>query len=504
MLRKALYHNFLAVRRADAFVKRRFTATGRMLLGAVLAGTIFGINTRATLSWQLATMALALLGLAFVLSLRFKPAISLTRSAPRLAAVGETLHYTVEARNAGRRAQRGLEVAERTGGRRLDFNTFAKSRDPRDARRNLFDRYVGYPRFAALARAARGMEAPEQMLPDLRPGAVERFAMSFTPTRRGELSLAGFDLFRPDPLGLFRAHARVAAPASVIITPKRYDLRWRELEGASADRSSDRDHSLTIGAGEEFSSLREYRPGDPLKHIYWRGWARHGKPVVKEFHHEQRSRYLVVLDTIGMEPVVTDAISTERESMEKNGAKARRVKAAKRMLVRQTGFDKPEFEEAVSVAASLVAGADTPSGQVDLAFVSGREPHYLTTGPGNAPRESLLRALALVQTEAIDHGGDDGGADAFNLLVDHLQRERHELGACAMVVLGWRDSHRAMADALMAMGVALRIFCVSPKVGLEPHDAPALAGRLHAVVPGQAAQALAGVGAVGFRAGAVA
>lgn len=461
MLRKALFYNFVAVRRADAFVKRRFTGAGRMMLGAILAGAIFGINTRATLSWQLATMALALLALAVVASMRFKPTVALVRRLPRLAAAGETLHYAVEARNTGKREQRGLEVSERPRRRRPDFLTFLRLRDPRDARRNLFDRYVGYPRFAALARTAQGMDTPECTVPDLRPGASERFSMSFTPTRRGELLLEGFELFRPDPLGLFRARAHVAAPSSIIVTPRRYGLRWREVKGASADRSSDRDHSLTIGAGEEFSSLREYRPGDPLKHIYWRGWARHGQPVVKEFHHEQRSRYLVVLDTVSFD---------EHRSVE-----------------------APVFEEAVSVAASLVAGADTPSGQVDLLFMSGGEPHYLTAGPGNMPRESLLRALALVQTEA----PGVAGADAFELLVEHLQRERHALGACAMVALGLRDAHLAMANALIGMGVPLRVFCISSAPGEPRHDVPGLTGRMHTVAPGHGAEALSAIAVTG-------
>jgi uncharacterized protein (DUF58 family) len=41
-----------------------------------------------------------------------------------------------------------------------------------------------------------------------------------------------------------------------------------------------------VGQSDEFVALRDYRQGDPLRHIHWRSWARAGKPVVKEFEDE--------------------------------------------------------------------------------------------------------------------------------------------------------------------------------------------------------------------------
>jgi uncharacterized protein (DUF58 family) len=52
-----------------------------------------------------------------------------------------------------------------------------------------------------------------------------------------------------------------------------------------------------IGQSEEFVSLREYRRGDPPRHIHWRSWAKAGKPIVKEFEDEFFVRHALVLDT---------------------------------------------------------------------------------------------------------------------------------------------------------------------------------------------------------------
>jgi hypothetical protein len=44
-------------------------------------------------------------------------------------------------------------------------------------------------------------------------------------------------------------------------------------------------------------SLRDYRPGDPLRHVHWRSWAKFGKPIVKEFQDEFFVRHALILDT---------------------------------------------------------------------------------------------------------------------------------------------------------------------------------------------------------------
>ena len=37
------------------------------------------------------------------------------------------------------------------------------------------------------------------------------------------------------------------------------------------------------GGSDDFLSLKEYRPGDPLKHVAWKSFAREGEMMVKEF-----------------------------------------------------------------------------------------------------------------------------------------------------------------------------------------------------------------------------
>lgn len=51
------------------------------------------------------------------------------------------------------------------------------------------------------------------------------------------------------------------------------------------------------GSGLVFSDLREYQPGDDIKHIHWKATARTGTVFVKSFEEERQLRVLLAVDT---------------------------------------------------------------------------------------------------------------------------------------------------------------------------------------------------------------
>lgn len=51
------------------------------------------------------------------------------------------------------------------------------------------------------------------------------------------------------------------------------------------------------GSGLNFSELREYAPGDDIKHIDWRSTARTGKTYVKSFEEERQLTVMLAVDT---------------------------------------------------------------------------------------------------------------------------------------------------------------------------------------------------------------
>ncbi len=53
------------------------------------------------------------------------------------------------------------------------------------------------------------------------------------------------------------------------------------------------------GRGMEFADVREYQPGDDVRHIDWNVSARFGHPFVKVFHEERELTVMLLLDLSG-------------------------------------------------------------------------------------------------------------------------------------------------------------------------------------------------------------
>src|SRR6185369_4338423 len=50
------------------------------------------------------------------------------------------------------------------------------------------------------------------------------------------------------------------------------------------------------GDATDLLGVRPYRPGDPVRDLHARSWARHGSPMVREYQEEYFTRIGVVVD----------------------------------------------------------------------------------------------------------------------------------------------------------------------------------------------------------------
>ena len=256
-----------------------------------------------------------------------------------------------------------------------------------------------------LIERRRGARLPERPVPAILPGGDVEVRMEAWPTRRGRLRLVGATLARPDPFGLFRAFIRVPAPQSLAVLPRRYPVPDLDLPGTRKYQQGGVALAASVGDSEEFASLRDYRPGDPLRRIHWRSWARAGKPIVKEYQDEFFVRHALVLDTFG---APGDC-----------------------------------FEEAVSVAASFAVAIPSQDSLLDLMFV-GPQAYCFTAGRGLAHADRMLEVLAGVEPCA---------GKPFSALRSAVLERYGELSGAICVLLHWDAERRAFVDALRGAGV---------------------------------------------------
>src|SRR5205807_649343 len=193
--------------------------------------------------------------------------------------------------------QRGLVLLEDLADPSPSFDEFLRAREPGEERRNWFDRTVGYPRWAWLIERRRGAGIAPRPLPPLPEGGAREVEVALLPLRRGRLAFTGVTIARPDLFGLVNALVTIPLPGALVVLPKRYAVPDLALPRARKYQRGGVALAGAVGDAEEFVSLRDYRPGDPLRRVHWRSAARVGRPVVKEYQDEFFVRHALVLDT---------------------------------------------------------------------------------------------------------------------------------------------------------------------------------------------------------------
>jgi uncharacterized protein (DUF58 family) len=424
-------------------IRRRFTRAGLGVLGGFLVASLTGLDTDNTVAYQAFTLLLFLLLLAMPFGFFFKARLSATRLLPRLATAGCPLRYRVVVRNLTAKTQAGLTCLENLSDPRPAFSEWMAVQRADQKRFHSFQ-------FSQRARAnpfrvATVKEAPVDSVP---PHQEVETAVELIPWRRGVLQFLGVTLTRSDPLGLFRAFVKLALPQTVLILPKRYLLPPVALPGTTKYQPGGVAFASQVGQSQEFVALRDYRRGDPWRHIHWRSWAKADKPIVKEFEDEFFVRHALVLDTF---------IDDPRSEL---------------------------FEEAVSVAASFACSVLTQESLLDLLFV-GPDAYCFTAGRGLAHRDQLLEVLAAVQA-----CGNRPFRALETLVLDHVAI----VSGCICVLLAWDEERRRLVHKLKMLGVPLLVLVMAEPGRSAPPDSDLPrdeGGRFHVLEMGRIEQDLA-------------
>ena len=444
--KRYLYRNYRTFASITHRFGRRVTATGWMVLGGTVAAAALGADTNASLSYQTFAVLACVVLAAAVCTPFGRPRLALERMLPKFGSVGERVRYRIVVRNQGRRAQKALKLIEELPDPRPTFEEFAQTPEPGEEQRNWIDRTYGYYRWRwLLARNIRA-RIPELAVPDLAPGGEGVMTAELTPLRRGVLRLTGATVACPDPFGLFRSLRKIPGTQSILILPKRHPIPAFELPGAMKYQLGGVTLASSVGESEEFVSLREYRPGDPLRRMHWKSLAKLGKPIIKEYQEEFFVRHALILDTFG-------------------------------------GFSEEViFEEAVSIAASLACTIQTQDSLLDLMFV-GPEAYCFTSGRGVGHVEQMLEILASVQMCREKN---------FGALEHLVWTHAADLSGCVCVFLSWDADRQRLVKGLLARNVPLRVLVVTAAADTLP--AGAMEGQpdhFHVLPQGRVAEKLA-------------
>lgn len=151
------------------------------------------------------------------------------------------------------------------------------------------------PTAKAQANLRLGTNARAFAIPRLQPGQQHQTTLFWKATHRTVLDVGPLLARKADPLGLVCRNAALSDAITVFVHPEMLMLdaltigTIRDLEGVADKRIVDDDL--------EFHELREYAPGDDIRHIHWLSSAKREAPMLRQFEVTNRTDVVISLDT---------------------------------------------------------------------------------------------------------------------------------------------------------------------------------------------------------------
>jgi len=131
---------------------------------------------------------------------------------------------------------------------------------------------------------------------ELRPGAAAELRWALSCRRWGGRRGGTLNVSAQDRLGLFGYHWAELRLPGLRIYPAADKLR-RLIPPARPQMSAGDDVSNLRGDGIEFGGIRQFLPGDRVRHVNWRATARRGTLQVNELRPERNADVVIFLDT---------------------------------------------------------------------------------------------------------------------------------------------------------------------------------------------------------------
>lgn len=395
--------------------KNKSSKAAMVATGGLISSAIFGLNTQEGIVYQLFTLLSLFYLTALFSSLCFKGRFTAQRQLPDIATAGEKFTYTVTVTNPSNRVQKNLIIQEAPKIKFPSLSEFSHARAPVEKHLRAWDRMVRFHRFNWLMCRHTRISPTEHNLPDIGANSHVTAFIELTALQRGYLDLPAVLIKRTDPLGLFKGCIKVPTKDRLLILPKRYPLPPITLPGSRKHHAGGITQASSIGNADEFHSLREYNPGDPIKMLHWKSVAKTGELIIRENEDQFFVRHALILDTFQVEPTTA------------------------------------RFETAISIAASLACSTRTQDSMLDLMFVEDKA-YCFSTGRNIDHTSKMLEMLACM--EPCTH---HSFKDLYPLVAEHCAL----LSGCICIFQSWNPERRELIKILQERGVPVKILIVT-------------------------------------------
>ncbi|MSQ84624.1 MAG: DUF58 domain-containing protein [Myxococcales bacterium] len=247
------------------------TREGKWIIGIALLLGGAAVNTGNNLLYLMLSLAISVIAISGMLSEWCLRDLELLRCYPPELVQGQVTLLRIEVFNDKARAALHLEIGEVLDG-------------------------------------ATDVQVRAGFVLQLGPREVGQAFAAMRPLRRGPLATSGLQLTTAYPFGFAQKSRLFDEPAYFLALPTVTPtvLNWRGAQDRGASEISRR-----IGQGDSFAGLRDARPGDAQRDIYWKASARRQRLIVREWQAEANRvavvRFAHLSPSASSDPATLDA-----------------------------------------------------------------------------------------------------------------------------------------------------------------------------------------------------
>lgn len=140
-----------------------------------------------------------------------------------------------------------------------------------------------------------------------RSQATQMFQVRFD--RRGLYHITGIEVTTSFPFGFFRKGKRINTSGDLVVFPA---LVEKAEFHSFLESHAELIPALRRGMGSDLYMLRDYVPGEDVRHMHWKASARSGRYIVKDYSPESTPSFLILLDETAPDPRPAEIESYER------------------------------------------------------------------------------------------------------------------------------------------------------------------------------------------------
>ena len=267
-----------------------------------------------------------------------------------------------------------------------------------------------------------------RLIPEIAQGETATIPVTIEALTRGEYVLPEIRVHSTFPFNLMRFGGARISPTKLTVLPAFHRLEEFHLPFSARYQPGGILVDSTLGHSPEYIGNRDYVPGESIRRLDFKAWARAGKPVVREYHDEYCARVAIVLDTY-------------------HPGRLRRA--------------IPDLEAAVSLTATIADQLNAIESIIDV-FAAGPDLFLFQTSSGTTHFESVLEILAAV---------DRTRRNPLEKLTPVIADSLDSISTVVCVFLDWDDSREELTRQIVEAGCAIRIILVRSRPTSKPYPA---------------------------------